>query len=352
MDYEEFKERLMEDVVEALKEKGIDAVAKENRTEKMDSSYDAIVFTPEGSNVGATLNIEALYQRYEEVGDYQGAVDHSAELMEKALSDAPQFDESKFFDYEQSKANIVMQVVSADNNYVLLDNMPHREMEDMAIIYRYMVGEDQGLGVASIAVTNPIMERWGVTEEQLHADALENSPKLMPLKIAGITETLTEMMGPEGAEIMGIMSGEPEPMYVASNESKINGAGVIAYEGFMEEAAERAGGSFYILPSSKHEVLIVPDNGLVDYRNLKEMVEMVNANEVDPQDKLTDSVYHYDAEEKIFEKAESFEERQTEKAEEKSSILEDLKNKKEEVAKQPHKDVQERVAKTKGGEAL
>lgn len=48
---------------------------------------------------------------------------------------------------------------------------------------------------------------------------------------------------------------------VASVPDKIHGAGVLAYQNFMDQAAERAGGDFFILPSSIHEVLIVPDNG-------------------------------------------------------------------------------------------
>ena len=104
--------------------------------------------------------------------------------------------------------------------------------------------------------------------------------------------------------------------------------------------------------------LIVPDNGEMGLKDLEAMVKEVNATQVAPADKLTDSVYHYDSKEKIFELGEKFVQRQAEKeaerAEEKGekSVLGDLKAKKEEVAKTPKKETIDKGAKSKGGEAL
>lgn len=67
----------------------------------------------------------------------------------------------------------------------------------------------------------------------------------------------------------------------------------------MDQAAERVGGDFFILPSSIHEVLIVPDNGQMGLRDLEDMVKEVNATQVAPEDKLTDSVYHYDSKKSV-----------------------------------------------------
>ena len=101
-------------------------------------------------------------------------------------------------------------------------------------------------------------------------------------------------------------------------------------------------------------------NGEVQAEGLKEMVQEVNATEVSPEEKLSDNVYHYDSKEHIFELAEKFEARQQEKeaaidekAEDKGSVLKDLKDKqKETAAKTPAKDAVEKAAKSKGGEAL
>ena len=105
-------------------------------------------------------------------------------------------------------------------------------------------------------------------------------------------------------------------------------------------------------------MLIVPDNGEMGLKDLEAMVKEVNATQVAPADKLTDSVYHYDSKEKIFELGEKFVQRQAEKEAEHSeekdekSVLGDLKAKKEEIAKTPKKETIDKGAKAKGGEAL
>ena len=105
----------------------------------------------------------------------------------------------------------------------------------------------------------------------------------------------------------------------------------------MEKASERVGGSFFILPSSIHEILIIPDNGNFDLKTLENMVREVNATTVNPADKLTDSVYHYDSNNKVFELGEKFVDRQNGIVEErgcdsreKKSLLGELKAAKEE----------------------
>ena len=230
----------------------------------------------------------------------------------------------------------------------------------MAVVYRFVI-DSSDEGRATILATNQLIETMGVTPEQLHADALENAPELKPAVIKGMSEVMVEMMGEEQAEMMGIVPMEPadEQMFVATVPDKIHGAGVMAYQDFMDQAAERVGGDFFILPSSIHEILLVPDNGQMGLEDLQSMVREVNATQVSPEEKLTDNVYHYDSKEKVFELGEKFVERQAEKEKDmdsldeksdKSSVLDDLKSKKEEVSKQPKKEAKEKATKSKGEE--
>lgn len=61
-------------------------------------------------------------------------------------------------------------------------------------------------------------------------------------------------------------------------------------------------------------LLVVPDDGRMDYQYLKEMVKDINRDLVSPDERLADEVYHYDAKARVFEKASSFEDRQRAKA--------------------------------------
>ena len=360
MDYEQFREKLAEEVQKNLYEKGdIDVNITFNHVEKMNESYDAMTVTPEGSNVGVNLNVDAFFEAYEDGASFDEIVDRVTATVEKGIADSPAIDVSMLTDYEQMKDKLVMEVVSAERNADLLAKVPHQEMEDMAVVYRFVMQSDDE-GRATILVTNQLLERYGITPEELHADAMENAPELKPAVIKGMSEVMIEMMGPDAAAMFGMDEmPQDEKMYVATVPDKIAGAGVIAYQNFMDEAAERVGGDFFILPSSTHEVLLVKDDGQTDYRDLKAMVEEVNATQVAPEEKLTDNVYHYDSKNHVFELAEKFEARQQAKEaerssekEEKGSVLGDLKAKKDEVSQQPKKDAVEKAAKSKGGEAL
>ena len=361
MDYENFKEQFVENLKESLYERGMEDVQmREAHVDKLKGGYDAVTITPGDSNIGVTLNIDNFYKAFENGADMSEVVSKATEVAINGMENTPQLDVASLTDYDQMKDKLVMEVVSAEANAEMLENVPHQNMEDMAVVYRFVINSDE-TGRASILATNDMINAMGVTPEQLHADALENAPQIRPAQITGMSEVIAEMMGRDQAEMMGIVPVDPkdEQMFVATVSDKVMGAGVLAYQDFMDQAADRLGGSFYILPSSRHEVLLVPDNGQMSLGDLESMVREVNATQVAPEDKLTDSVYHYDAEAKIFELGEKFVNREQAKeaekeakSEEKGSVLSDLEAKKEEVAKQPKKEAIDKGAKSKGETSL
>lgn len=361
MDYETFKQEMTEDLKQRLYERGIEDVEMSfHNVEKANQNYESLTVRQEGSNVGVNFNIENAFAEYEHTGDYVGVLAESTHAIMQGIENIPSVDTSELTNYEAMKEKLSIEVISAETNAELLTKIPHESMEDMAVVYRFVL-ESNDAGRASILVTNDMIDHMGVTHEQLKADALENAPEIRPAVIQGMSEVMREMMGPEAFEMFGLPEEQEEMMYVATVPDKNSGAGVLAYQDFMDQAAEKLGGDFYILPSSIHEILLVPDNGDKAADDLRDMVREVNATQVSPEEKLTDNVYHYDSKEHIFELAEKFEARQQEKAEvqidekseEHGSVLKDLKDKqKEVVAKPPVKEAAEKAAKAKGGEAL
>lgn len=78
---------------------------------------------------------------------------------------------------------------------------------------------------------------------------------------------------------------EPSPIWVATVEGGQNGACIIQYPDFLDQAAETLGGDFYVLPSSIHEVLCIADDGSMELSHLVEMVRTINETEVAPADR-------------------------------------------------------------------
>ena len=242
MNNEEFKNEFVEALKENLSERGNDVDVKVSTVEKMNQSYEAITITPEGSNIGMNMNLEVFAEAYESGVPFNEIVEQVTNKVEAHLADMPTFDVQSLTDYEQMKDKLAMEVVAADRNADLLAKVPHQEMEDMAVVYRFVMESDEN-GRASILVSNDLLDKMGVTPEQLHADALENAPELRPAVIKGMSEVMMDMMGEDAHEMFGIEEfPQDEMMYVATVPDKISGAGVIAYQEFMDQAAEKLGG--------------------------------------------------------------------------------------------------------------
>lgn len=351
MDFDTFKEDLAKAVKDRLELIFDRKYSVETHTvEKMNQSYEALVVKPEDGVIGVNIGIDAAFKEYSEGRSFDMIVRQIASAAEHALDNHPAFDLEALTDYSQMKGKLAMEVVSAERNAELLETVPHKNMEDMAIVYRIVL-DSSSEGRSSILVTNKMLDNYGITAEQLHADAMSIAPEVRPAVIQGLSEVMAEMMGAEQAEMLGLGPKADEPIFVATVEDKTQGAGILAYQDFMDQAAEKLGGSFYILPSSIHEILLVKDNGQFDRASLEKMVREVNATQVAPEDKLTDSVYHYDSQAKVFELAEKFEAREV-AGKEKDSLISDLKAKKEEVSKAPKKEDIAKAPKTKGGEAI
>lgn len=168
-----------------------------------------------------------------------------------------------------------------------------------------------GDGMGSTLVTNSLLEQYGITAEQLHEDAMKNSQEMMPVKIAPMA-TLLSGVPEEEAMLDGQL-----PMMVITNQELMFGASAMFYPEAMDQLAEKMGGDYFILPSSVHEIIAIPNDSNSNVQDLEQMVHEINSTQVEPKAQLSDRVYHYDARKRIFELAENHENRMKEKAQEK-----------------------------------
>lgn len=334
MDFKEFVNKLEQDLKDAMADISPGATVDVRSVEKLqEGSYTGITISLAGGNVGMNLNANQLFDQMQDGQSYEGVLAVAVSTAERGLHDMPAVDVSELMNYEAAKKYLCFDVVGSDRNADMLEKVPHTDKENISMVYRLQLDSTEN-GAATVLITNAMMEQFGVTMEQLHADAMENAQEIRPADFRTMAAVMAEMMGmPE--EMMADMA---PPMYVATNQDKVQGAAVMFYPDFMDQAAKELGGDIFILPSSVHEVLILPDDGNMNAQELKEMVTSINASEVSPEDRLTDSVYHYDAQERIFELGEKFEERQAEKMaakEERSSVLKDLQDKKQDMDLKP-----------------
>ena len=84
--------------------------------------------------------------------------------MNQFMTDMRRDLEDRLQDYDFMKGQLMTQVISAKDNAERLEQMPHRQMKDMAVIYRFMMGESPYGESMTVAVTNAMLESYGITE--------------------------------------------------------------------------------------------------------------------------------------------------------------------------------------------
>ena len=296
MNYEIFKEVVAEKFMEYMPEQYQGMRLRVEPVNKVNKVLDGITLVGSGAgrSVSPTLYINHMYEHYLETENLQEVLQSAARRMDMAFKEMPEVGDVNL---EGAKDNIVFQVINTLQNEDMLRDMPHREFQDLSIIYRWVVKVDES-GIQSSAIRNNLAEQLGMNEEQLFKCAVENTRRIFPPTVKSMNDVIREMFISDGmpAEVADMMIGEmPEDkmMWVISNDRGINGAGSMLYEDNLHKLAMKLETDLYILPSSVHECIAVSTN-VGDPYELAEMVSEINMGQVALEDRLSNQVYHYD----------------------------------------------------------
>jgi len=197
-------------------------------------------------------------------------------------------------DFKKIKNKICYRLVNYEANKEVLLEYAHVKVLDLAILFYYK--QEEGLKEGAIRIISARdCQKWDVSVEELYKVAKENSVELLP----SIFQTIEQVIGDIANEENLSFTCDEEPrerMYVLTNEEKYFGAGCFLYPQMLENIAKRLKGEFFILPSSIHECIIMPDVGSVTASNLKSLVAEMNEQFLEPGEMLSNCVYHYDCE--------------------------------------------------------
>lgn len=201
--------------------------------------------------------------------------------------------------YDSIKDLLEVNAISEKYNRDVLAGTKYRVLGDIAIVY-FINADNRDLGEVMKAI--PVLN--AISIKQIENDALLNSMTRNPAVI--------KSMDSEIESIIGISIPKDEAtseMYIASVPSKKFGACVLAYPGFFEQAAATVDGSYYVIPSSVHELILVKDSGNLsddDINKFKSDIKLVNKTILARDEILSDNLYHYDAEFHKFEIADDY----------------------------------------------
>ena len=259
---------------------------KNNAVEK-----SGLMFAQGNEELSQTIYLEEYYQRFQKEEDLTAIVDSLLKCYENIRVPSIVRIED-FAEYSKIKDKIVYRLINAKKNQELLEGVPHETFLDLAIVYYVLVAVGEGKSEV-ILIREKQRKAWGVTIRNLQESAQANTEKSADVEFRNMNEVMQELMGEEEED--GI---KEEPMYVLTNRMRIYGASTLLYDGIFERIAKEMKGAFYVLPSSIHEVIIVPEMEGVKLVELKDMVVEINRTQVAPDEVLSNNVYYYNPAEK------------------------------------------------------
>lgn len=233
-----------------------------------------LVFIKKDVNIAPTIYLEEFYEQYLEGASVQEMAQTIHSIYEK-ISLKNSYPYNNILKFENIKDKIVYKLIHKESNLELLREIPYEEYLDLAVVF-YILLDHTGFGPATILIRSEHMLRWNVTKEEISRLAKENTPKLLPMDLGILADT----------------------MYVVTNQTRNLGAAVMLYPDTWEKVAALIGEDFYILPSSIHELIVVPESIGMNRLQLENMVEEINHTEVEQEEILSNTVYRYIRKEK------------------------------------------------------
>ena len=283
MNFSDFKEYTYTHITDYLPPVKDGWILQFKKIEKTNESYTGLIVKQKNMKLFPSVNLDDAYMLYCNGQTAESLMKKMADIVTSALPVLP----PDIRNYEEIRERLLLRV-SGENGREAAKNAPAKYFEDLVLTVSIVFDADAEQ-IGSIMVTNELLKIFGISEAQLFKDAEESSRKNFPESFMTLREIIMELSGEDPGE------DEKRKMYMLTNSRRVFGASVLFYDGEMEAVASRTGGDYYIIPSSVHEIIIVPAEDAASLQAMKRKVKAANSCFVEPGDVLSDNVYFYDS---------------------------------------------------------
>lgn len=302
MEYQNFVSKIRDIVAEKM---GPDFEVFTRRILKYNSvELESLLIKKGEMQVMPSIYLESFYREEENGTGLESVADSIIGLYYQCMDN---MEERVNIDFSAEKArkHIIFRLLNYERNRELLKDSIYIRVNDLAAVYYYCTSEE-GETISSVRLTEDNLSHFGIERDELYQLAKENTQRMFPYSVKTIKDVMENILEKkleldgndaesEVSEIKNLLNSENKmEMYVLTNSKGINGATCLLYDGLLDGIYREMECDFFILPSSIHEVLLIPvkENGdEEDY--LKDMVKTVNRTQVSAQEYLSDSVYRY-----------------------------------------------------------
>ena len=305
-------ERTITDFAEAVRTETIKKlggeyqVTVETKNKNNKAVYTGLHISRKGMEAEPLVYLDDYFRQYQ---NGNMTVSEAVECVVRASrKKGPSVEIRQFLEYENVKDSIVYRLINTEMNRELLDDLPHMEFLDLSVVFCCLVMEEED-NPAFIWIHNIHMKLWDVTVEELYRAASENTQQLEKPELMNIEEILYDVLPEKGFSLNENDRSMEEktagnndaastvPVYVLSSRKRLQGAACMLDPDLLRKIADRMDSSYYIIPSSIHELLLIPAAGFADRDELKAMICEINDTHVAPEERLSYSLYGYDRKE-------------------------------------------------------
>ncbi len=286
---------------------------------------DGILILKEGEHVSPSIYLNEYYEEYKHGKSMEAIACEVIDAYYQYINQKDRFVSELDLSFEKFKDKIYFRLVNFKQNKKLIKQVPHIPFLDLAILFYCLVEQKEGM-IGSLHISNDLMKEWDIGKAELFRLAMENTPRLFPVCVRTMDEMVGGMLKKDMEELVSyyrekgassktarevekncievlehLKSCREKKIYVVTNTAGVNGAAVLLYENWIQNFSELKQTDFYILPSSIHEILLIPSGSGFYEEELKEMVREVNRNHVPEEDILSNEVYIYHKDGNYFE---------------------------------------------------
>lgn len=240
-----------------------------------------------GENVGAIYYISDFMNSNKSVDDIVVEIMHDYFSVNRNIKCANDVHRD-LEDFDKSQIRLFPRLINKNSNAELLQTVPYKDFLDLAVIVAYEIKDADG--VMSVKIDQSILKYWDVTFDEVYDIALHNMQKCDKWNVCSMQDVLLNLSGQIYLNDIN--------MYVASIEGGVNGARCLLNDAVINHLVKEFDGSFVVLPSSIHEVIILTnDESSFSLSDFDDLVHMVNVSDaIRSEDILSDHAYIYEAE--------------------------------------------------------
>jgi len=287
MDFNQFEEVLVREIRKRVNDKY--EIILNDVTKNNGLVLRSIVIKTEEQKVSPSIYLEKYYEEYKDGGNIETIAEEIIEISQDKKHQI-KFDTDLFTDYEKIKDKLFVKLISFERNEGILRTMPYRKFLDMAIVMYCDVSDICGVS-ASVVLNKDHISAFPGSEEEILDYAIYNTRKNLGVMIKSFQEFfdadfLNDSDFPLSRDF------DSKIMYVYTNKNLNYGAACMLYEDVLSGFCAGIDTGVYILPSSIHEIILVPDKNEVCGEALSEMVRSVNSG-MQIEEILSDRAYYF-----------------------------------------------------------